>query len=136
MSLIVQKFGGSSVADEDKIRHVARRIVDTRRAGHDVVAVVSAMGKTTNNLLNMARSLAREPSRRELDMLLACGERISMSLLSMTIQELGEDCISLTGPQAGTQQHGPYQNGTSRRALPSIHPLTSLPPLPAHYSMD
>ncbi len=101
MSLIVQKYGGSSVADEDKIRHVARRIVDTRRAGHDVVAVVSAMGKTTNNLLNMARSLAREPSRRELDMLLACGERISMSLLSMTIQELGEDCISLTGPQSG-----------------------------------
>jgi len=101
MSLIVQKFGGSSVADEDKIRHVAQRIVDTRRAGHQVVAVVSAMGKTTNNLLNMARNLANEPSRRELDMLLACGERISMSLLSMAIQELGEDCISLTGPQAG-----------------------------------
>ncbi|MDQ2070560.1 aspartate kinase [Natronospira bacteriovora] len=101
MSLIVQKYGGSSVADEDKIRHVARRIVETRRAGHDVVAVVSAMGKTTNNLLNMARSLAQNPSRRELDMLLACGERISMSLLSMTIQELGEECISLTGPQSG-----------------------------------
>ncbi|MCP1728496.1 aspartate kinase [Natronospira proteinivora] len=101
MSLIVQKFGGSSVADEDKIRHVAQRIVDCRRAGNEVVAVVSAMGKTTNNLLNMARNLANDPSRRELDMLLACGERISMSLLSMAIQELGEDCISLTGPQAG-----------------------------------
>jgi aspartate kinase len=101
MSLIVQKFGGSSVADEDKMRHVAQRIVETSRAGHQVVAVVSAMGKTTNNLLNMARDLSKEPSRRELDMLLACGERISMSLLSMTIQDLGEDCISLTGPQAG-----------------------------------
>ncbi|WP_406672565.1 aspartate kinase [Natronospira sp.] len=101
MSLIVQKFGGSSVADEDKMRHVAQRIVETRRAGHQVVAVVSAMGKTTNNLLNMARDLAKDPSRRELDMLLACGERISMSLLSMAIQELGEDCISLTGPQSG-----------------------------------
>jgi len=101
MSLIVQKFGGSSVADEEKIRHVAQRIVDSRRAGNEVVAVVSAMGKTTNNLLNMARNLANDPSRRELDMLLACGERISMSLLSMAIQELGEDCISLTGPQAG-----------------------------------
>lgn len=101
MSVIVQKFGGSSVADEDKMRHVARRIVATRREGHDVVAVVSAMGNTTNDLLNKARSLAREPSRRELDMLLACGERISMSLLSMCIQEMGEQAISLTGPQSG-----------------------------------
>lgn len=101
MSLIVQKYGGSSVADEDKIRHVAERIVETRRAGHDVVAVVSAMGNTTNDLLNLARNLAQEPSRRELDMLLACGERISMSLLSMCIQDMGERAISLTGPQCG-----------------------------------
>lgn len=101
MSLIVQKYGGSSVADEDKIRHVAERIVATKRAGHNVVAVVSAMGNTTNDLLNLARNLAREPSRRELDMLLACGERISMSLLSMCIQDMGERAISLTGPQCG-----------------------------------
>jgi aspartate kinase len=101
MSLIVQKYGGSSVADEDRMRHVAGRIIETRRQGHDVVAVVSAMGKTTNDLLNRARRLAGEPSRRELDMLLACGERISMSLLSMCIQDMGEDAISLTGPQCG-----------------------------------
>lgn len=101
MSLIVQKFGGSSVATEEKIRLVARRIVETRRAGHDVVAVVSAMGKTTSELLGLATRLARNPARRELDMLLSAGERISMSLLSMTVQQMGETAISLTGPQSG-----------------------------------
>lgn len=101
MSIIVQKYGGSSVATEDKLRHVAGKIVAAKRAGHDVVAVVSAMGSTTNDLLDLARHLADDPSRRELDMLLSSGERISMSLLSMAIQDLGEDAISLTGPQSG-----------------------------------
>lgn len=114
MSVIVQKYGGSSVADEEKIRHVAQRIVDTRRQGHDVVATVSAMGNTTNDLLNLAKSLSEEPSRRELDMLLACGERISMSLLSMCVQELGEPAVSLTGPQAGIRTSNNHFNAKIR----------------------
>lgn len=101
MSIIVQKYGGSSVADPDKIRGVARRIVDTRAQGHQVVVVVSAMGKTTDSLLNLARQVAPEPGRRELDMLLSVGERISMSLLSMAINELGQKAISFTGSQSG-----------------------------------
>ncbi len=110
MSIIVQKYGGSSVATEDKLRHVAQKIVATRRRGHDVVAVVSAMGSTTNDLLRLARHLADDPSRRELDMLLSSGERISMSLLSMAIQDLGADAISLTGPQSGIQTTDRHYN--------------------------
>jgi aspartate kinase len=101
MPIIVQKYGGSSVATNDKLRFVAQRIVDARRRGHQVVAVVSAMGDTTSRLLGQARDIALEPPHRELDMLLSSGERMSMSLLSMAIQELGEDAISLTGPQSG-----------------------------------
>lgn len=101
MSIIVQKYGGSSVADPARLKHVARKIVAARRSGHDVVAVVSAMGDTTSDLLELAADLAAEPGYRELDMLLSSGERISMSLLSMAIQELGEPAISLTGPQSG-----------------------------------
>lgn len=101
MSIIVQKYGGSSVADPEKIRGVARRIVATRAEGHDVVVVVSAMGKTTDALLALARQVAPEPGRRELDMLLSVGERISMSLLSMAINELGYKAISFTGSQSG-----------------------------------
>ncbi|HET7307067.1 MAG TPA: aspartate kinase [Gammaproteobacteria bacterium] len=101
MSIIVQKYGGSSVATGDKLRHVAGKIVGTRRQGHDVVAVVSAMGNTTSELLDLASQLSNEPGPRELDMLLSSGERISMSLLSMAIENLGEPAISLTGPQSG-----------------------------------
>jgi aspartate kinase len=101
MGVIVQKFGGSSVADADKIQHVARKVVATRQAGHAVVVVVSAMGNTTNDLLALARSVDPQASRRELDMLLSVGERISMSLLSMAIQRLGVPAISLTGSQSG-----------------------------------
>jgi aspartate kinase len=101
MAIIVQKFGGSSVATGDKLRHVAQKIVATRRRGHDVVAVVSAMGNTTSDLLDLASQLSNQPGPRELDMLLSSGERISMSLLSMAIEQLGEPAISLTGPQSG-----------------------------------
>jgi aspartate kinase len=101
MSVVVQKYGGSSVADVEKLRHVARRVMDTRRQGHDVVVVVSAMGDTTDDLLATAKRVSANPDRRELDMLLSAGERISMALLSMAIRELGGDAISFTGSQSG-----------------------------------
>lgn len=101
MPIIVQKYGGSSVADIERIQAVARRVVETRRAGNDVVVVVSAMGKTTDSLLDMASRINPTPSSRELDMLLTVGERITMALLSMAIQALGVDAISFTGSQCG-----------------------------------
>lgn len=101
MALLVQKFGGSSVANLDKLRAVAERIVATRAQGHDLVVVVSAMGGTTDDLLKMAQDVAGAPSRRELDMLLSVGERISMALLSMAIHARGHEAISLTGSQCG-----------------------------------
>ena len=101
MSIVVQKYGGSSVADADKLRQVAQRVMQTRQAGHDVVVVVSAMGDTTDDLLAMAKKVSANPDRRELDMLLSAGERISMALLSMAIRELGGDAISFTGSQSG-----------------------------------
>lgn len=103
MSLIVQKFGGSSVADADGIKRVARRIVDTQKAGNDVVVVVSAMGDTTDDLLDLAGEVTGSmpgPSR-ELDMLLTAGERISMSVLAMAVNSLGAKAQSFTGSQAG-----------------------------------
>ena len=101
MSTVVQKYGGSSVADVQKLRHVADRIMRTRRQGHDVVVVVSAMGDTTDELLAMAKQVSPNPERRELDMLLTAGERISMALLSIAIRQLGGDAISFTGSQSG-----------------------------------
>jgi aspartate kinase len=101
MSIVVQKYGGSSVADVTRIRQVAERVMRTRRTGHDVVVVVSAMGDTTDELLALARQVSANPDRRELDMLLTAGERISMALLSMAIRELGGDAISFTGSQSG-----------------------------------
>jgi len=101
MSIIVQKYGGSSVADVAKMRQVAERVMRTKRAGHDVAVVVSAMGDTTDELLALAKQVSPNPARRELDMLLTAGERISMALLSMAIRELGGDAISFTGSQSG-----------------------------------
>ncbi len=99
--IVVQKYGGSSVADVEKIRRVAERVMRTKRSGHDVVVVVSAMGDTTDELLALARRVSPNPERRELDMLLTTGERVSMALLSMAIRELGGDAISFTGSQSG-----------------------------------
>ncbi|MEM7155724.1 MAG: aspartate kinase [Myxococcota bacterium] len=99
--IVVQKYGGSSVADVEKIRLVARRVVETQKHGAQVVVVVSAMAKTTDELLARAKEISPSPSRRELDMLLSCGERASMALLSMAIHELGHEAISLTGSQCG-----------------------------------
>jgi aspartate kinase len=101
MSIVVQKYGGSSVADISKLRQVAARVMRTRAQGHDVVVVVSAMGDTTDDLLSLAKQLSANPDRRELDMLLTTGERISMALLSIAIRELGGDAISFTGSQSG-----------------------------------
>ena len=101
MAVVVQKYGGSSVADAQKLRKVAERVIRTRSLGHQVVVVVSAMGNTTDELLAMAKQISLNPERRELDMLLSAGERISMALLSMAIRELGGDAISLTGSQSG-----------------------------------
>jgi aspartate kinase len=101
VSLIVQKYGGSSVADAESIKRVAKRIVQTRKAGNEVVVVVSAMGDTTDELLDLAGQVTPLAEPRELDMLLTAGERISMALLAMTIKGMGVDARSFTGSQAG-----------------------------------
>lgn len=101
MGILVQKYGGSSVADAARMGRVADRVAAARRAGHAVVVVVSAMGDTTDELLELARSVSENPPRRELDMLLTCGERISMALLSMALAKEGVEAISFTGSQSG-----------------------------------
>jgi aspartate kinase len=101
VSLVVQKYGGSSVADAESIKRVAKRIVATRRAGNDVVVAVSAMGDTTDELIDLAHEVTPQPDAREMDMLLTTGERISMALLAMAIANLGYDAKSFTGSQAG-----------------------------------
>jgi len=109
VSLIVQKFGGSSVADAESIKRVAARIARAKEAGHDVVVTVSAMGDTTDDLIDLAHQVSRSPHSREMDMLLTTGERIAMSLLAMAIGDLGFDARSFTGSQAGMMtdaQHG------------------------------
>lgn len=98
---MVQKYGGSSVADVARIRAVAERVVATRRTGVDVVVVVSAMGNTTNELLALASEISTKPGRRELDLLISVGERVSMTLLAMAIEDLGEPAQSFTGSQSG-----------------------------------
>ncbi len=109
MGVIVQKYGGSSVATAERIKRVAERIVATRKSGDDVVAVVSAMGDTTDELIDLAHQVSPLPPGRELDMLLTAGERISMALLAMAIHNLGYEARSYTGSQAGvitTSSHG------------------------------
>ncbi|GAA5147807.1 aspartate kinase [Microbacterium pseudoresistens] len=108
MALIVQKYGGSSVADAEGIKRVAKRVIDTRRAGHDVVVAVSAMGDTTDELLELAGEITPIPAPREMDMLLSSGERISMALLAMAIHSMGFDARSFTGPQAGMRTDSRY----------------------------
>src|SRR6202007_473534 len=101
MSIVVQKYGGSSVADAKKLKRVAGRVMLRRASGHNVVVFVSAMGDTTDNLLALAKTISPNPDRRELDMLLSAGERISMGLFSMGSRDLGGDPISFTGSQSG-----------------------------------
>nr|WP_187361701.1 aspartate kinase [Phytoactinopolyspora mesophila] len=99
--MVVQKYGGSSVSDAAAIKRVARRIVDTKKAGHEVVVIVSAMGDTTDELIDLAKEVSPVPAGRELDMLLTAGERISMAVLAMAIGDLGHEARSFTGSQAG-----------------------------------
>src|SRR4029079_5898787 len=106
--LVVQKFGGSSVAGADRIKRIARRIARERAAGHDLVVVVSAMGDTTDELLGLAAAITDDPDPRELDVLLATGEQQSATLLSTGLHALGVAAISLTGPQAGITTDGTY----------------------------
>ena len=101
MTCIVQKYGGSSVADLDRLKKVAALIAAVKREGIDVAVVVSAMGKTTDGLVQMARDITASPPRREMDMLLSTGERVTMSLLVMALHELGVEAVSLTGSQSG-----------------------------------
>ncbi len=107
MALIVQKYGGTSVGSVDRIQAVAQRIVKTVNAGNSVVVVVSAMGKTTDGLVKLANEISSNPSRREMDMLLSTGEQVTIALLSMALQELGQSAVSLTGAQVGivTETH-------------------------------
>ncbi|MEW2359168.1 aspartate kinase [Spirillospora sp. NPDC029432] len=108
MALVVQKYGGSSVADAERIKAVAQRIVANKKAGHDVVVVVSAMGDTTDDLIDKAEQVSPLPPARELDMLLTAGERISMALLAMAIANLGHEARSFTGSQAGVITDGSH----------------------------
>lgn len=120
MALIVQKFGGSSVGDADKIQHVARRVIATQEAGNQVVVVVSAMGDTTDELLDLANSVSANPykSPRELDMLLTSGERISMALLAIAINSLGGKSQSFTGSQAGIVTDNVHGNARIAEVTP------------------
>ncbi|PWK15870.1 aspartate kinase [Tumebacillus permanentifrigoris] len=109
MSLLVQKFGGTSVANPDRIQKAARRLVETCQAGHQVVAVVSAMGHATDELLQLAGHLSANPSAREIDMLLSTGEQVTCALMAIAVQQLGLESVSLTGGQAGIRaesEHG------------------------------
>jgi aspartate kinase len=110
VALVVQKYGGSSVADADRIRRVAQRIVATKKQGNDVVVVVSAMGDTTDDLLDLAQQVCPAPPPRELDMLLTAGERISNALVAMAIESLGAQARSFTGSQAGVITTGTHGN--------------------------
>ncbi|MDX5455092.1 MAG: aspartate kinase [Rhodococcus sp. (in: high G+C Gram-positive bacteria)] len=110
MALVVQKYGGSSVATAERIRRVAERIVETKKAGNDVVVVVSAMGDTTDELLDLAQQVCPAPPAREMDMLLTSGERISNALVAMAIHSLGAESRSFTGSQAGVITTGSHGN--------------------------
>ena len=97
------KFGGTSIATTDKIKHVATRISKEKAAGHEIVVVVSAMGKTTDELVRLANEISENPTKREMDMLLSTGEQVTMALLAIQLNQLGHEAISLTGWQAELQ---------------------------------
>lgn len=118
MALIVQKFGGSSVANPERIKNVARRVAKTAEAGNQVVVVVSAMGDTTDNLISLAKQITNNPSDREMDMLLSTGEQQSIALLAMALHEMGHNAVSLTGQQAGVKTDKAH----SRAKILSIDP--------------
>ena len=108
MGLVVQKYGGSSVANPERIKKVADRVASTRKKGHSLVVVVSALGDTTDDLLELSRQVSKNPSHRELDMLMSTGEQISVALLAMALHEIGCDAISFTGGQVGIRTDSAY----------------------------
>ena len=116
MSLIVQKFGGTSVADVEKIRAAARKAIRAQRQGHRVVIVVSAMGKNTDALLELAGQISDSPPAREMDMLLSTGEQVSVALVAMAIHDMGAKAVSLTGGQIGMRT----DNSFSKARIQSI----------------
>lgn len=118
MALIVQKYGGSSLADADKIRNVARRIGRAREAGHQVVTVVSAMGDTTDELIALANKVTDNPDRREMDLLLSTGELVSCTLMAMALRASGRDAISLSGAQAGIRTDTTHGKALIERVEP------------------
>ena len=118
MDIIVQKYGGTSVGSVERIQNVARRVIETKQAGHHVVVVVSAMGDTTDQLITLARQIHNNPPKRELDMLLATGEQTSVALLAMAIDEYGYKAVSLTGYQGGIHTDGYF----SKAKIDSIDP--------------
>ncbi len=119
MSLVVMKFGGSSVADAEKIKRVAGRVIEKRKQDNKVVVVVSAPGDMTDDLIALAEGVTDCPDEREMDMLLATGEQVSIALLSMAIKSLGEDAISLTGPQAGIFADTTYTKARITKIVPT-----------------
>jgi len=118
MALVVQKYGGTSVADAEKIKNVAKRIAATRAKGKEVVVVVSAMGGTTDELIKLAYSVAEKPSDRELDLLLSTGEVVTSTLLAMALEEMGLEAISLSGAQAGIRTDAAYSRARIQRVDP------------------
>jgi aspartate kinase len=117
MGLWVQKYGGTSVANADRIKSVAKRVAETRRQGVDLVVVVSAMGDTTDDLIELASAVTARPNHREMDMLLSTGERVSMALLSMALADLGVEAQSFTGSQTGIITDGSHRRARIRRIL-------------------
>jgi aspartate kinase len=118
LETVVMKFGGSSVADPDKIRHVARRLVEARERGVRVVGTISAMGKTTDTLLELASQVSPHPYPRELDMLLSTGERVSCALVAMAVHDLGQEAVSFTGSQAGILTDSVHTRAKIRQITP------------------
>ncbi|HOH89544.1 MAG TPA: aspartate kinase, partial [Bacillota bacterium] len=108
MAIIVQKYGGTSVETIEKINNIAEHIVKRKSEGNDMVIVVSAMGKTTDHLINMAHEISPDPDKRELDVLMATGEQVSMSLLSIALNNLDADAVSFTGQQVGIRTNGSH----------------------------
>ena len=127
MTRIIQKFGGSSVADAASIKRVARRIAASRQAGNEIVVVISAMGDTTDDLMDLALEVSPQPAPRELDMLLTTGERQSAALLAMALSDLGVPARSYTGWQAGVVTTAAHGNAH----IIDITPAASSPPRPA-----
>ena len=129
MALIVQKYGGTSVGTPERIKNVARRVLETQREGHQVVAVVSAMSGVTDGLIKLAREISTDPSEAEMDVLLATGEQQTIALKAMAINALGGKGASVTGAQAGIQTDGVHTKDPSVKTWPERVPVPSAPRL-------